>query len=122
MRKLRFLFVALTVSLLGGVLDAQGRPAGVLVQTVTTQSISETVSVFGEVLPGRESRVAARISGVADEVFVDVGDIVSAGDVLTQINGELLGIQVAQAEADLAVAEAAAGTARIAVGNAQTAY
>ncbi|MEM1302975.1 MAG: efflux RND transporter periplasmic adaptor subunit, partial [Pseudomonadota bacterium] len=47
---------------------------------------------------------------------------VSAGDVLTQINGELLGIQVAQAEADLAVAEAAAGTARIAVGNAQTAY
>jgi len=122
MRYLHIIAFALAVIAFPSHANAQGRPAGVLVETVTTESISDTVAVFGEVLPGRESRVASRISGVADAVSVEIGEVVSAGDILAEINGELLRIELAQAEADLAVAVASAGTAEIAVGNAETAY
>ena len=101
---------------------AQGRPAAVLVDQVTEKSISETVAVFGEVVASRESRVAARISGVADSISVEIGDRVAEGDVLAEIDGELLSLEVARAEAELAVAKAAAATAQTAVDNAQTAY
>ncbi len=101
---------------------AQGQPAGVLTDVVTEKQANETIVIFGELVAERQSRVAARISGVADNVPVEVGDSVSAGDVLAEIDGDLLGIELARAEADLAVAEAAVSTAKLEVATARTAY
>ncbi|WP_147126012.1 efflux RND transporter periplasmic adaptor subunit [Shimia ponticola] len=122
MRYLFLLCLSVMLASAANLSSAQGRPSGVLVETVTTEQIAETISVFGEVVPGRESRVASRLSGVADLVGVETGDRVAEGDILAEINGELLRIQMAQAEANLAVAEASADTAAIAASNAETAY
>jgi RND family efflux transporter MFP subunit len=104
------------------VVDAQERPAGVVTDLVVEEETAETVAVFGELVAGRQSRVAARIAGVADHVLVEVGDRVSKGDVIAEIDGELLRIEVARAEAELAVAEASADTARSRVANAQMSF
>lgn len=120
----RFAIAALIcAAMLGGAdVSAQGRPAGVVTDIVRTESVSETVPVFGELVAGRESRVAARIAGVADVVSVKTGDRVAQGDILAEIDSELLDIEVARAHADLAVAEASASTSEIQVQNARTAY
>lgn len=85
---------------------AQGGPAGVTTDVVSTREISETVSVFGQIVAGRESSVAARVMGVATEVPLQVGDRVDAGDVLARMDTERLELELAQAEAELAIAEA----------------
>lgn len=116
------LCLILAVLIVPSAATSQGRPAGVLTDVVTEEQVSETISIFGELVAERQSRVAARIAGVADNVSVEVGDSVSAGDVLATIDGDLLSIELARSEADLAVAEAAANTARLQVETAETAY
>lgn len=101
---------------------AQGRAAAVMTDQVTEEQVSETIAVFGELVAGRQSRVAARIAGVADAVHVEVGDRVVEGDLLAEIDSDLLRIEMAQAGADLSVAMASADTARTQVENARTAY
>ncbi|MTI42201.1 RND family efflux transporter MFP subunit [Roseibium hamelinense] len=118
----KIFFVALLFLLGPTLVHAQGRPAGVLTDLVTTEETSETISIFGELVAERQSRVAARISGVADTVSVEIGDKVASGDILATIDGELLSIELSRAEADLSVAEAAAQTSRLQVDTAQTAY
>jgi len=94
---------------------AQGRPAGVTTDVVTEAEMSETVAVFGEVVSGRQSRVAARVAGVAETVPLRVGDRVAEGDVLLEIDTELFEIGLAEARAQVTVAEAGieAVTARL---------
>lgn len=85
---------------------AQGGPAGVSTEFVSMGTMAETVTVFGEVVAGRESAVAARVGGVAQDVPIRVGDRVSQGDVLARLDTELLRIEMAQAEAQIAIAQA----------------
>ena len=115
-------FLAAVICLVPVLASGQGRPASVVTDVVRIESVAETVPVFGELVAGRESRVAARITGVADAVPVKVGQRVEAGDVLAEIDTDLLLIEVSRAEADLAVANASAATAQIQVDNARTAY
>ncbi|MEM8631233.1 MAG: efflux RND transporter periplasmic adaptor subunit [Pseudomonadota bacterium] len=91
---------------LGGAALAQPRAAGVGTQLVTTRQTADTVSVFGQVVAGRESAVAARVSGVADDVPLRVGDRVQEGDLLVRLDSELLQIEMAAAEAEIGIAEA----------------
>lgn len=100
---------------------AQGRAAGVTTEMVETRTMSETVAVFGEVVSGRESNVAARVSGVLAEVPVRVGDRVAAGDVLAVLDRELLLIELDQAEADIAIAQAGLTVASANVARIETA-
>jgi multidrug efflux pump subunit AcrA (membrane-fusion protein) len=79
----RFALVGLMLGL-PALATAQGRPAGVTTAIVTTSSMAETVSVFGEVVAGRESAVAARVGGVAQDVPIRIGDLVEEGDVLAR--------------------------------------
>lgn len=90
---------------------AQGRPAGVTTDLVRTEMTSETVSVFGEVVAGRESSVAARVTGIAVDMPIRVGDIVVEGDVIARLDPERLEIELAQAEAELSIAEAGVSVA-----------
>ncbi|MEM7568051.1 MAG: biotin/lipoyl-binding protein, partial [Pseudomonadota bacterium] len=61
---------------------AQGRAARVETHIIATATMSETVTVFGQVVAQRESSVAARVGGLVVNVPISVGDRVSEGDVL----------------------------------------
>jgi RND family efflux transporter MFP subunit len=94
---------------IGGTAVAQGGPAAVGVETVDVQTIAETVPLFAQVVTSREGTVASRIAGTVDKVNVLDGVSVAAGDVLVELDTELLEILDRQAEAR--VAEVSAGIA-----------
>ncbi len=96
-------------SVIAGPAAAQGGPAAVGVETVEVQTIAETVPLFAQVVTSREGTVASRIAGTVDKVNVLDGVSVTAGDVLVELDTELLEIIDRQAEAR--VAEASAGIA-----------
>lgn len=98
-------FAAFFIAVAGQSL-AQGRPAGVTTDIVTTREVAETVSVFGQIVAGRQSDVATRVVGVAAESPLSVGDVVEKGDLVFQLDTERLKIELEQAAANLAIAEA----------------
>jgi RND family efflux transporter MFP subunit len=104
-------FIALLAAPQGGF--AQGRAAGVGVATVETRPMAETVPVFAEVTTSRDGAVAARVAGNVQEVHVLAGSRVAQGDLLVELNRDLLAIRAAQSEARLAEADAAIDTARV---------
>ena len=71
---------------------AQGGPAGVTTDFVGTMEVAETVSVFGQVVTGRQSNVATRVMGVVETAPLRVGDTVRAGDLVFQLDTERLQI------------------------------
>ncbi len=79
----------------------------VLTERVDRREIFETVPVYGQFVANRESEVAVRVAGVVTEVAIEAGDAVAEGDMLAELDHELLEILLAQAEA--AIAEARAG-------------
>lgn len=101
---------------------AQARPAGVSTEIVSVKEMAETVSVFGQVVAGRESAVAARVTGVVQEVPMQVGDRVFKGDILTRLDTELFEIQLAQAEAEISIAEAGISVATARLDRAEKAF
>lgn len=64
------------------------------------------VSASGRVEPRERVGLAFEVGGQVAEVPVKVGDAVKAGDVLASLDAERLALQVKQAEANLASAEA----------------
>lgn len=92
--------------------EAQRGPAAVGVETVNYQNISETVPLFAEVVTSREGTVASRIAGTVFKVHVLEGDPVTSGDILAELDTELLNILDRQAEALLAEARAGIATAK----------
>ena len=86
--------------------NAQGRPASVGVETIEIQSIAEIVPLFAEVVTSREGTIASRISGTVEEVLVLEGAVVQKGDLLVQLDTELLEILARQAEARMSEARA----------------
>lgn len=85
---------------------AQGGPAGVSTEVVSLREVAETVSVFGQVVAGRQSDVATRVVGVVEGSDFRVGDTVKAGDIIFRLDTERLDIELDQARAELAIAEA----------------
>ena len=83
---------------------AQATPA---LQTakVRTGDITITASGSGNLLPASEVALAFRASGVLAEVAAKVGDQVAAGQVLARLDDADARAQVAQAEANLRLAE-----------------
>jgi HlyD family secretion protein len=65
-----------------------------------------TVAASGNVEPLAEADLVFDVSGQVAEVLVEVGDRVEAGDVLAQLDTAVLVLQMQQAEAALASAEA----------------
>lgn len=102
--------------------SAQGRAAAVGVQTVEPRTLTETVPVFAEVVTAREGAVASRVAGSVDRVNVLVGNRVAEGDVLVELNPDLLSIRLAQAHAQVAEAEASVSTAQVRLESAETVF
>ena len=105
-------FTVFVIMALSGSAIAQGRAAAVSTDFVTTREVAETVSVFGQVVAGRQSDVASRVVGVADESTLRVGDRVEKGDVLFRLDTERLEIELEQANAEIAIAEAGVEVAK----------
>lgn len=82
---------------------------------VTRRTLSTTVLATGAVKPqvGAEVRVGARTSGKVVRLHANIGDVVSKGQVLAEIEKDDLEAKVRQREAELRLAE----SKRSAVGN-----
>jgi HlyD family secretion protein len=68
--------------------------------------LAESATASGQIVARQEAALSLAASGIVDQVFVDVGDQVSAGDVLVQLDTAALERAVASAQADVAVAQA----------------
>ena len=101
---------------------AQGRPTTVSVQPVEMRLLSETVPVFATVTTARDGAVASRVAGTVDVVHVLEGARVTAGEPLLELDDELLRIQLAQSEAELAVAQASISTSEVRLDRAVTTF
>lgn len=112
--------VLVAIALLTPPAEAQGRAAAVGVQAVEPRQLAETVPVFAEVTTVRDGAVAARVAGNVDIVHVLAGTRVEKGDLLVELNRDLLEILVAQSEAQMAEAVAGISTARVRVDRTQT--
>ena len=82
-------------------------PATPALQTakVRTGDITITASGAGNLLPASETALAFRTSGLLAQAAVKVGDRVEAGQVLARLDDADARAQVAQAEANLRLAE-----------------
>lgn len=121
MLTLRSIFVV-TMSLFSCETFAQGRAAAVGVQSVEQQLFAETVPVFAEVVTARDGAVAGRTAGNVDAVYVLAGDRVASGDLLIELNGELLSIRLDQAQAQIEEAQAGSKTAAARLMRAQISF
>ena len=77
----------------------------VKVSAVKRADISVPIYATGSVFPDRESRVAAKISGMVERVFVEEGDQVEEGELLVQLDQKDLLITERQGQAAVKVAE-----------------
>lgn len=74
--------------------------------TVTRGSITETVSATGNTTPAKSVSLSFQNSGTIARVNYELGDYVSAGTIVAELNTENLAAALAQARASLAAAEA----------------
>jgi RND family efflux transporter MFP subunit len=86
-------------------------PAIVGVDPVRSIEVDQTIPVIGRFVTSRTGTVAARVSGAVDEVFVDVGDRVKAGDLLARQDGQRFELNIARREALIEIDRAAVKTA-----------
>lgn len=113
--KRKLFWILLSVAVLGATGGttwyAFKRPAGATgpaMAPVTRRDLSATVTATGTIkaMVGAEVRVGARIPGRVDQLLVQVGDRVNAGQVIARLEQDDLRAAVEKARADLAAAEA----------------
>lgn len=77
-----------------------------ITQEVTQRSLDLTVTATGNLRPTNQVDVGSEVSGRIDQVNVDVNDRVARGQVLAQINTDVIEDQIKQAQANLNAARA----------------
>lgn len=88
-------------------------PAKVGVVSATSSSIPVEAELRGRVQASRTSEVRARVTGIVLERVFEEGDTVTQGDVLFRIDPAPMRATLAQAKAQVSVAEANLGLARL---------
>jgi HlyD family secretion protein len=114
-RRGRWLWVVIVLAVAGGAAGwyyfsqttAADQPAEPALQTarVRVGDITITASGTGNLLPARELDLGFRNGGLVAEMLVAVGDQVAAGDLLARLDDAEAQSQVAQAEANVRLAE-----------------
>jgi HlyD family secretion protein len=82
--------------------------------TITTGDVFETIQSTGQVKPVTEVQIGAQVSGRITKVHVDFNSQVKAGDLLAEIDPQMIGAQIDANQAG--VAAAAANVKRAEVG------
>jgi HlyD family secretion protein len=82
-------------------------------------TIERVVVATGTIEPAKEVEVRPRIPGIVERIHVEPGDTVEEGQLLVEIDRELLASQAAEAEAALVEARVALRYARIELGRAE---
>jgi len=80
-------------------------------EPIARHSLDITVTATGNLRPTNQVQVGSEVSGRIDRVLVDVNDRVARGQVLAQINTDVIDDQIRQAQADLNSARAAVAQA-----------
>ena len=75
-------------------------------EPVTEKSLTLSVTATGNLRPTNQVEVGSEVSGKIDHIYVDVNDRVSKGQILAQINTDVIEDQITQAEANLNAARA----------------
>jgi membrane fusion protein (multidrug efflux system) len=79
----------------------------VVIETVQMRDLEERIEATGELLAKEQAAIASEVSGRITEILVDEGDAVAAQQVLLEIDPERRNLELADARAGLAEAEAA---------------
>jgi HlyD family secretion protein len=82
-----------------------------IAEPVTRHSLDITVTATGNLRPTNQVQVGSEVSGRIDRVLVDVNDRVARGQVLAQINTDVIQDQIKQAQANLNSARASVAQA-----------
>src|SRR5213596_394916 len=90
-----------------------GGAANYQTATVTRGALTEVVTATGTLNPVVNVQVGSQVSGNIQKLFVDFNSQVKAGQVVAQIDSALFQATVAQAEGDLASAQAARDLAKV---------
>ena len=88
--------------------------------TVTEGDIVDTVGATGALEAVTTVQVGSQVSGIIQELLVDFNSIVREGDVIMRLDPSLFETQLAQAQANLARAEAEVERLRVGVDDAAT--
>jgi HlyD family secretion protein len=86
-----------------------------ITEPVTEGSLDLSVTATGNLRPTNQVQVGSEVSGKIDHIFVDVNDRVVRGQVLAEINTDIIDDQISQAEANLNAARASVEQARAAL-------
>ena len=105
---LLLIVVALTVARCSG----GDKGPDYITEDVTRSSLDLTVTATGNLRPTNQVEVGSEISGRIDNIYVDVNDRVTRGQVLARINTDIISDQVDQARANLNAAKAAVAQAQ----------
>lgn len=82
-----------------------GEP-GYITEPVAERSLELSVTATGNLRPTNQVEVGSEVSGKIDHIYVDVNDRVTQGQVLAQINTDVIEDQITQARANLNAATA----------------
>ncbi len=80
--------------------------AAVKTYTVARQRVSEKIAYSGTLEASKKTSITPEVGGKIARILVREGDVVKAGQVLAELETESIRLQLKQAEAGLAVAEA----------------
>ena len=94
----------------------------VRVQQVFASGVGRTRSFSGTARSSAESRLSFRVPGTVVELAVEVGDSVSRGDLIARLDADDFRVQVREAEAGLAQANAQAQNAQSTYSRTQELY
>ena len=118
-RRLSWITLAVAALAIGGgttwyVLKRPTGPTGPVTALVTRRDLSATVTATGTVkaMVGAEVKVGSRIPGRVEQLAVQVGDRVKAGQAIARLEQDDLQAAVGKARADLAASEAKLATVR----------
>ena len=77
-----------------------------ITEAVAERSLVLSITATGNLRPTNQVEVGSEVSGKLDNVYVDVNDRVARGQVLAQINTDVIEDQITQAQANLNAARA----------------
>ena len=77
-----------------------------ITQPVVQRSLALSVTATGNLRPTNQVEVGSEVSGKIDHIYVDVNDRVTRGQILAQINTDVIEDQITQAQANLNAARA----------------